>query len=172
MLIAEIDVVRAVDWLLRDLPAAALRGIARRAEATRLQRQRPVTARALTGRDGLARYRRPLQRTAVELTEILTVLEPPTPQHDWEREARTYAEIGSACLDLAYHIEHRLLSAGDDTGSWAVRLVHSAHHLDTFLRPGTVADQVQRSYCALFDAAVLDGRGRLRPGILETGALP
>ncbi|WP_306364158.1 hypothetical protein [Nocardia sp. CC227C] len=166
MLVAEIDAVLAVDWLLRDLPAAALRGVARTAEAERIHRQGPITARRLAGRDGFVRYERRLRRAVDELAAIVAVVEPvgPAGRPAWEQEARAYAEIGSACMDLAYQIERRLLYTGARAGGWAVRLVHTAHQLDAYLRPGSVARLARDSYQALFDEAVLAGRGSLLPG--------
>lgn len=164
MRVVDIDEEFAVDWLVRDLPSAALRGVARSAEADRIQRQAPVTASTLKARNGLVRYRRRLERATGELDAIVAVLELSgrAARPEWEQEARVYAEIGSACMDLAYHLEHRLLSAGEQAGRWAVRLVQTAHRLDAFLHPGAVALEVQNSYCTLFDTAVLDGRGRLQ----------
>ncbi len=165
MLVVDIDEEFAVDWLVRDLPGAALRGVARSAEADRIQRQAPVTASTLHARNGLVRYRRRLERAAGELAAVVAVLELSgrAGRPEWEQEAQAYAEIGSACMDLAYQLEHRLLSRGEQAGRCAVRLVQTAHRLDAFLRPGAVAAAVQQTYCTLFDTAVFEGRGRLLP---------
>lgn len=163
MRIVDIDVERAVDWLVRELPGAALYGVARAATAAAIHRQAPVTVRVLDNPNGLVRYRRRLERAAGELAATVHALEPADRLSDWEQDARAYAEIGSACMDLAYRMEHQLLSVGEPAGRWAVRVVHSAHELDAFLRPGSVARRVQDSYHTLFDNAVLEGWGRLLP---------
>ncbi|GAB4584721.1 hypothetical protein [Nocardia sp. IFM 10818] len=168
MRVENIDLELTVDWVLRDLSAAALRGVARTAEAEQIQCRPPITMRTLRSANGLARYQHRLERITAELTAIVEVLEP-TGRPDWEQEARAYAEIGSACMDLAYQVEHLLLSTGEQAGRWAVRLVHTAHRLDAYLRPGAVAAAAQRSYHALFDTVLLEGRGRLLSGSVADG---
>ncbi|WP_280340373.1 hypothetical protein [Nocardia neocaledoniensis] len=158
----DVDADLVVDWVVRLLPAAALRGVARSETADRIAGQPMVSERMLLRRNGLIRYRHRLRRAAIELESVVDVLEPPGRKvAAWEHDAHVYAEVGAACMDLAYRVEYFLADTGEEAGRWAVRVVHAAHRLDRYIRPGELTRLARGSYYSLIDTAVLDGRGRL-----------
>ncbi|MFJ4654219.1 hypothetical protein ACIP5Y_23375 [Nocardia sp. NPDC088792] len=163
MRVVDLDMERPADWVVRMLPAAALRGAGMAGEAARLVRRPPVTGCALAGRGGLERHRKVLANTIEAVAANARMCGPGMEawRPSWQIEAQVYAEIGSACMDLAFQVEHMLLAGGRDDGQLAIRLVHMAFALGGFRGAGSVAAEVRRSYHELFDALVLEGRGRL-----------
>ncbi|ATL72481.1 hypothetical protein CRH09_39595 (plasmid) [Nocardia terpenica] len=154
MQIVDIAAEHVVDWVVRELPVAALRGVTREDLASPIICQPPITARTVNSRTGLRRYQPPLRRAALTLSD-------PIGDHwasSWELEAFMYAEIGSEIWDFAHDIETAMRrNGGHHAGFWALRVVRTAY----LLNPGATAAHVRLSHQAFVDRAVLDGLGRL-----------
>lgn len=163
MEIIGINAELVVDWIVRDLPAAALREVGRRTEADLIMAQPPVTRRAVASRTGMRHYQPPLQRAALEMDAVVAVLEPDNQsRQSWEVDVRMDAEIGAAIMTVVRRNEFELTRRDHHAGYWAVRAITAAVQLSAYLNPGAVAQAVQQSYQNLYTTAVLDGWGRLR----------
>ncbi|MGW4356840.1 hypothetical protein ACWELJ_32630 [Nocardia sp. NPDC004582] len=138
-----------VDWLVRELPAAALRAVGESELADQIAALPAVTAEVMRG--GLHVYPPLLRRASLMLPGDAQ------PPERWQTDAAMYTDIGSAAMDVAHDVELGLIENGHYAGFWGLQVVCNA-----YLRsPADTTAQVQQCYQRLVDAAVLNGWGRL-----------
>ncbi|MCC3318435.1 hypothetical protein [Nocardia africana] len=154
MQISELADEIVTDWVVRELPAAALRGVARHDLAGEIQAQPPITAETLEADNGLRRYQHELQRAVFALPAKRSAAVP----SDDEIDAFIYAEVGAEIFDLVHELAADLaFTSGDATGAWALQLLRKAYRIN----PRATAEAIRCRYHELFETAVIDGVGRL-----------
>lgn len=154
MQVVDIAAEHAANWVVRELPVAALRGVARDELAAPIAAAPKITARTLRTRTGLRRYQPAVRRAAIELSDQIGDARPPA----WELEAFMYAEFGCEVWDLALDIESSMVRpGGHHAGYWALQVVRKTY----LLHPSATTAHVRLSYQSFIDTAVLDGLGRL-----------
>lgn len=149
-----------VDWVLRELPASALRGAGRTETAARVLLEPKVTLDRLRVGTGLRSHADRLRAVVIDLDWVTANLLPaPTGPRNL-RQVEMLADYGTEVVDLVQEIARRLLRAGHAGGFWSLRVLQDCYRLNG-IRQGGVVTAVRSSYNSFFDTAVLRGLGRL-----------